>query len=349
MTFPSSAYPTTGAGCVAPETFTALNGLVYLPRRHHQGDHSGDCAGRRSRSATAHRSPRATSARPLPSVHGRHQFHQLGDSRDRRPKIRHQLGGNSEQPGERARGRDHRRQRPGSARPAGEQHPDHSAGGPTTFRYTLDDGTTGTATGVKRRTAAPAGRRHRRRDSHVRHAWRPQTSRRRTPGTRRSPSGTTPPSKPAPRPGDRTNTATATMSYPNNPELGTITPTGSPATRRCTSYVPGQRPTPSTRQPDRDGHRRRHRAGRRRGGVDRTTLPPPTSRRNDLGHPQYVFLAPLGWNIKPNGATLATTVPGRDIRLPDGHLRRQQLQRRHRQLARPGHQHRRGHSCRRCR
>ncbi len=134
-----------------------------------------------------------------------------------------------------------------------------------TVNYTLDNGTTGTYTGTL--YTAPAGR------SIV-------------DATVVSPSLAGPNATPAgtactlfrvtyyfrvlagATPGDRTNTASATMTFPNT-TLGTVTPTGSPATKTITLFTN----TPYTIDVDRCGAHQHHQPGlrapgRRRGAVE---------------------------------------------------------------------------------
>ena len=110
-------------------------------------------------------------------------------------------------------------------------------------------------------------------------------------------------------PGDRTNSVTATMTYPNT-DLGTVAATGSPDTHTInlftnTPYTIGA-PVALTRT-----------------NITNPTFEPRAGdevRWTSNGQfcnlatdktitPQYVFLAPTGWNILPAGASLAN-VPG---------------------------------------
>ena len=183
-----------------------------------------------------------------------------------------------------------------------------AAGGPATIQYTLDNGVTGTATNASS-LVAPAGRHFA--------AVTATSSTLAGPNVQPTDTGGTPFAllftatlNSNATPGTRTNTATSTMSYPAYPTLGTIVPTGSPASRTVTLVAPA---TPQfTIQASNIG------ATVTGGGV---VLPggEVVWTANGAGStvsaatpwtPQYVFLAPLGWNIKPNGASLVTPVPG---------------------------------------
>ena len=179
-----------------------------------------------------------------------------------------------------------------------------TAGGPATIQYTLDNGTTGTATNVNSYTA-PAGRRI--------VAVTATSSTLAGPNIRPTDAGATPFTlvfsavlSNTATPGTRTNTASATMTYPANPALGTIVPTNSPASRTVALVAPSTPytinasnvgVTPGVALPDSEVV---WTANGSAGNVTSTTS----------WTPQYVFLAPLGWTIDPNGASLATPVPG---------------------------------------
>jgi uncharacterized repeat protein (TIGR01451 family)/fimbrial isopeptide formation D2 family protein len=106
--------------------------------------------------------------------------------------------------------------------------------------------------------------------------------------------------------GDRTNSVSATMAYPNT-DLGTITPAGSPATRTVNLYSPA---TPYTINastltwvnvtngafPPRAGDEVVWKANGQfcNLSTDKTITP------------QYAFLAPKDWNILPGGASVAS-------------------------------------------
>ncbi len=109
-------------------------------------------------------------------------------------------------------------------------------------------------------------------------------------------------------PGDRTNTAAATMAYPNT-ALGTISATGSPDAHTVSLYTNTPYTLTATALSE-----------------SNTTSPGASPRAGDevlwrgTGNfcnlatdktvtPQYVFLAPRGWNILANGASLPA-VPG---------------------------------------
>ena len=107
-------------------------------------------------------------------------------------------------------------------------------------------------------------------------------------------------------PGDRTNTASATMEYPNT-ELGTITPTGSPDSHTVSLYAAA---TPYTINAS---------ALTWKNTTNPTFAPragdevPWTANgqfcnlaTNETITPQYVFLAPKDWDILANGASLAS-------------------------------------------
>lgn len=182
-----------------------------------------------------------------------------------------------------------------------------TAGGPATIQYTLDNGTVATATNVTSFTA-PAGRRI--------VAVTATSSTLAGPNIRPTDTGGTPFTlvfaavlSSTATPGTRTNTASATMTYPANPALGTIVPTGSPSSRTVTLVAPATPYTINASNPV---------ATVTDGGValpgsevvwtangSATNVTPTTA-----WTPQYVFLAPLGWDIAPNGASLATPVPG---------------------------------------
>jgi uncharacterized repeat protein (TIGR01451 family)/fimbrial isopeptide formation D2 family protein len=103
--------------------------------------------------------------------------------------------------------------------------------------------------------------------------------------------------------GDRTNTASVTMTYPNT-NLGTITPTGSPATRTVNLYNAPYTITANTvsnsntTNPDfapRAGDEVLWKASGQFCAL-------PTDKTMT---PQYVFLAPKGWTVLPGGSSLA--------------------------------------------
>lgn len=110
-------------------------------------------------------------------------------------------------------------------------------------------------------------------------------------------------------PGDRTNSVTATMTYPNT-DLGTVAATGSPDTHTINLFTN----TPYTISAP---------VALTRTNVTNPTFEPRAGdevRWTSNGQfcnlatdktitPQYVFLAPAGWNILSNGASLAN-VPG---------------------------------------
>ena len=213
-----------------------------------------------------------------------------------------------------------------------------ASGGPADIQYSLDNGTTGSALGVTS-LAAPSGRRF---------ATATVTSSSLAgPNVKSTDTGGTPFTvrffatlSMGATAGTRTNTATATLTYPDNPELGTITATGSPVTRTVTLVDP----TPATPYTIGASNLGATVTG---GGVPLVGGEVVWTGNGAVSNfdgdttltPQYVYLAPLGWDIKANGASFVSNDPGADVRLPDGDLRGQQLQGSHRRLADAHHQH----------
>ncbi|WP_325483452.1 hypothetical protein, partial [Microbacterium sp.] len=175
-----------------------------------------------------------------------------------------------------------------------------------TITYTLDNGTTGTMTGTD--FAAPAGRTITSATVVSPTLAGPNAA---ATGTACTPFRTTFYFRvlAGAAPGDRTNSVAATMTYPNT-DLGTVAATGSPDTHTVnlftnTPYTIGA-PVALTRTnvtnpafEPRVGDEVRWTSNGQfcNLATDRTITP------------QYVFLAPAGWNILPNGASLAS-VPG---------------------------------------
>lgn len=183
-----------------------------------------------------------------------------------------------------------------------------AAGGPATIQYELDDGTTGTATSVTS-LSAPAGR-------HFAEVTATSTTLA-GPNVKDTDTGGTPFTlyftaalRETATPGTRTNTATATMSYPDYPALGTITATGSPASRTVTLVAQA---TPQFTI------NASNLAAAVTGGGNllvggevtwRGTGSGTNMTSADSWTPQYVFVAPAGWDIKAGTAALATSVSG---------------------------------------
>lgn len=173
-----------------------------------------------------------------------------------------------------------------------------------TITYTLDNGTTVTVTGKTTTLAVPTNRRIVKATVQSEALAPGNTVSTGTGCTRfrvyyyfRVEAGATP--------GDRTNTASATMTYPNT-GLGTITPAGSPATKTVNLYSPA---TPYTINA----------SAMTWENITNGTFPP---RAGDevvwkangqfcnlatakTITPQYVFFAPTDWNIRVDGASLA--------------------------------------------
>ena len=305
VTFPSSAYPTSGDGCVVPETFTAKDATyTYL-----------DGTSKVTNPTTAQRTVTVGNCAPFAkAVVGKSSYVSGGHFSSNVWNIPATSAGNynvywlvsaSNQANV-----------PGVATIV-DNDLDQSdlpvttiqvvAGGPADISYSLDDGTPGTATGVTS-LPAPAGR-------HFASAT-VTSALLAGPNVKPSDTGGVPLSvrfyssvKAGATPGPRTNTATATMTYPDYPELGTITATGSPATRTVTLVNPA---TPYKINASNLG------AVVTGGGIPLvggevvwtgngsvTNLVQSTSLT-----PQYVYLAPPGWDIKPNGASFVSGDPG---------------------------------------
>jgi uncharacterized repeat protein (TIGR01451 family) len=179
------------------------------------------------------------------------------------------------------------------------------AGGPAHLDYTLDDGTTGSADNVTGVFNAPVNRHF----AKVTATSSPLAG----PNVADTGTGSTPFTlrylttlKAGATTGTRTNTASATMTYPDNPELGTITPTGSPSTYTITlaQAVPAATPftiTASNLTPSSTGTPVVNGQVTWTGSGSATNIVAGTP-----WTPQYVYLAPLGWNIQANGASLAS-------------------------------------------
>lgn len=182
------------------------------------------------------------------------------------------------------------------------------AGGPATIQYRLDDGTTATATNVNAVTA-PAGRRFVEVTATSSILVGPNVEETDTAETRFTLYFYATLTNTA-TPGTRTNTATATMTYPDYPELGTIVPTGSPASRTVTLVAPTTpyTITASNLTPTVAGGGSIVLVGGEvtwEGNGAASNVTPTTS-----WTPQYVFLAPAGWDIQEGTAALETAVPG---------------------------------------
>jgi uncharacterized repeat protein (TIGR01451 family) len=181
-------------------------------------------------------------------------------------------------------------------------------GAPTaSIAYTLDDGTSGSVTNVAT-YVAPAGR-------HIVAATvtSPVLA---PPNVQETDTGSTTFGlryiawvKAGATPGPRTNTASASLTFPDNPELGTYTPPTSPVSRTITL---ANAATPFTLT-----------ANGLTASVPGNNTPIPGTEVTWTGNgnagnltastnwtPQYVFLAPRGWDIKTGSASLSTAVPG---------------------------------------
>lgn len=176
---------------------------------------------------------------------------------------------------------------------------------PATVTYTLDNGTTATVTGTD--YAAPTGR------SIVKATVVSPT----LPGPNATSAGTGCSLlrvifyfrvEAGAAAGERVNTASATMTYPNT-DLGTVPATGSPDTHTVNLYTntPYTIEATSLSETNNTSQNANPRAGDEvvwsanarfcNLATDRTITP------------QYIFVAPRGWNILPDGATLVN-VPG---------------------------------------
>lgn len=182
------------------------------------------------------------------------------------------------------------------------------AGGPATIQYELDDGTTATATNVTT-LDAPAGRRFVAVTATSSTLAGPNVSDTETTGTPFTVRFYATLTNTA-TPGTRTNTASATMAYPDHPALGTIIPTGSPSSRTVTLVTQATPYTISATNltPTVAGGGSIVLVGGDvtwEGNGAASNVTPSTS-----WTPQYVFLAPAGWDIQAGTAALATPVPG---------------------------------------
>lgn len=176
---------------------------------------------------------------------------------------------------------------------------------PATITYTLDNGTTATVTGTD--YAAPAGR--------------SIVNARVVSPTLAGPNSTSAGTAcslfrvtfyfhvtAGAAPGERANTASATMTYPNT-DLGTVPATGSPETHTVNLYTntPYTIEATSMSETNTTNPNANPRAGDE-------VLWTANARFCNLATdktitPQFVFLAPPGWNVLPGGASLAN-VPG---------------------------------------
>ncbi|GAA5108483.1 hypothetical protein GCM10023339_07560 [Alloalcanivorax gelatiniphagus] len=306
VTFPSTAYPTTGPGCVAPETFRVLEATyTYLdgttktttPATAQGTVNVGNCApfakGSVSKSSYIVNAPYTSTSWTIPSAAANQYnvFWQVTASNQANVAATASITDNDlDQPGLPV----------GAIRVA--------SGGPADISYTLDNGVTGTVLAASAYDAPPG--------------------RRIVASTLTSSSLAGPNTKPTDTgatnftvrfiatvladavPGTRTNTAAATLTYPDNPELGTITAAGSPTTRTVNLYVPGAAPytiSASNMSATVTG------GGTALVGGEVTWRATSTISNMVAGTeltPQYIYLAPLGWDIKSDGAALATAVPG---------------------------------------
>jgi uncharacterized repeat protein (TIGR01451 family) len=305
VTFPSSAYPTAGDACVATETFTAHDAtLTYLdgspkvtnPTTAQATVTVGNCApfAKGSLAKTAYVSASAFPSTnwniPTSAAGNYNVFWQVVAANQANvPGVATIVDNALDQPD------------------LPVTNISVVAGGPADIEYTLDDGTSGTATGVTS-YAAPAGRHF--------VAATLTSSTLAGPNVKQTDTGVTnfivrfvASLKNGATPGTRTNTSTATVTYPDYPELGSIVATGSPVSRTVNLINPV---TPYTLSAS-------NLSATVTGGgialVGSEVVWTDTGMVSNLVSgtsltPQYVYLAPLGWDIKPNGASLVTDVPG---------------------------------------
>ncbi len=305
VTFPSTAYPTSGPDCVADETFTTvgatytyLDDTVKIPNPTSRATTVtvGNCApfakavlGKTSRIGGGQYTSNSWAIPTTPAGAYTVRWEVTVRNQGNVPAVATIVDNDLDQA-----------DLPVTSVTVG-------AGGPATIQYTLDDGTTGTVLNATT-FVAPTGRRL--------VAVTATSSSLSGPNIRPTDTGGTPFSlaffatlSSTATPGTRTNTASATMTYPAHPELGTIVPTGSPSSRTVTLVTPT---TPFTIGASNIG------ATVTGGGVALPGSEVVWTANGAASNvtattswtPQYVYLAPLGWNIKPNGATLATAVPG---------------------------------------
>jgi uncharacterized repeat protein (TIGR01451 family)/LPXTG-motif cell wall-anchored protein len=304
VTFPNGNYPTAGAGCVASETFTASQTVTYL-----EGT---------VKTATSTRVVEVQNCAPFAKATMPAKTMQTGGG----PGVDVPVTTLSipNPPAAPTEGRywkvtvSNQANVPGVATITDNtlDQPDLPvttvavmSGGPATINYTLDDGTTGTTTGNS--YPAPAGRRI----TAVTATSSP------LPGPNAAPTGTAQtPFTVAFRisgiasnatPGERTNTASGSVTYPGNPELGTTTvgPTSRTITLVPTAVTPpqirvsGLSATPLASTPVVGSTITWTFNGALANAPDATTI-----------LPQYVFVAPEGWDIEPNGASVPTGPAG---------------------------------------
>lgn len=301
VTFPSSAYPTAGSGCVANETFSAtetmtyLDGTVRTPTPATRAIQAQNCApfAKGTMSKRLGGADGGTTANPILDIPVA-----PGEVKSAYWQV---IAANQSNVAGIATITDNELDQSDLPVTAVTV----AAGGPATLNYTLDNGDTNAVTVAQGAT------------------WTAPTGRRITAATVTSASliGPNPVSTgtqvtelrvffrfslvTGATPGPRTNTATATITYPDAPQLGTLNlgPTALTVTLRNFTDVTLNAGTPT--------------AAAAGGGTPivggtvtwtaRAALENVTP--GSTYRPQYVFLAPKAWNITPGSAALAG-VPG---------------------------------------
>ncbi|WP_127476147.1 Ig-like domain-containing protein [Microbacterium sulfonylureivorans] len=296
--FPTTAYPTTAPGCLATETFTLSHTVTYLDGQVKTANASrnvqvGNCEPFAKANITKSYSTGATQNIPVaPAAPTTSGYWGVTVNNQSNVTGVGTIVDNTLNP-------------PGLPTRAIQVN----AGGPATIDYTLDNGTTGTVV-VNNGTwyAAPAGRTITAATATSSPLLPVNTS---PSGTANSPftllfwttlsSGTSP--------GVRTNTATGSMAYPTTPTL-TTTSLG-PANGSVNLVDPVVTPPPVTFTSGAPA------ATVTGGGTAvvgsevtwRTTGSMTNVPAGSTIRPQYSFIAPLGWEILPNGASFATAAP----------------------------------------
>lgn len=298
--FPSGSYPTSGAGCVAQESFTGTHTVTYLEGTVKSATAAprnievGNCApfARANMGKFFFSGSNAVNTVTIPSTGqpvNTDLYWIVGVNNQANVAGVATITDNTlDQPD----------------MPVRQVRVD--AGGPTnTINYTLDNGVTGTVNGTI--FAAPAGRRI----TAVTATSGPLAGPNPTPaGTASTPFTLRFYTQLAPgvTPGTRTNAATASMAYPTEPSLSPITPTGSPASRTITLAPPSTNMGITAGAP----------GATVTGGGTAVVGSEVIWRANGVltnvqagstFRPQYVFIAPAGWTIDANGASFAAPAP----------------------------------------
>lgn len=297
VTFPSSAYPTSGTGCVAAEAFTAIETMTYL-------DGTQRVAAPASRSIQAQNCTPFAKGRMYKDVAGR----DAGSAADPILYIPVSPGASRNSYWQVIAANQSNIAGIASIVDNALDQADLpvrsisiAGGGPAAVTYTLDDGTTATVQVANGATwTAPTGRRIARVNASSAPLIGPNTVSTGTAETRFTVrfhfsviNGATP--------GPRTNTATATIRYPEAPELGAFD-VGS-----ISRTVTLQQFTDVTLSAGTPG------AAAQGGGTPIVGGDVTWSMRGAFENvtpgsdhrPQYVFLAPRAWRITPGSATVA--------------------------------------------